>query len=152
MVGIDVDPGKVEAIKSGSSYIDDVAEADISALVREDKLTATTDFGILRECDAVSICVPTPLSKTYDPDLSYVISAADAVAEFLHDGMLIVLESTTYPGTTDEIIVPRLLHNGFQVGRNVFVAFSPERIDPGRNGLCPEKYAEGNRWGNCIMW
>ncbi len=131
-VGIDVDARKVEAINAGQSYIQDVPTPEVAALVAAGRLSATADYGALRGCDAVSICVPTPLSKTSDPDLSYVIAAADAVAEYLHYGMLIVLESTTYPGTTEEIIVPRMLHNGFGVGREVFVAFSPERIDPGR--------------------
>ncbi len=131
-VGIDVDPTKVEAIMAGRSYISDVPGAELSALVESGRLNAVSDYKILRECDAVSICVPTPLSKTHDPDLAYVVSAADAVAQYVHPGMLIVLESTTYPGTTEEIIVPRIFHNGLHVGRDVFVAFSPERIDPGR--------------------
>lgn len=131
-VGIDVDARKVEAIQAGRSYIGDVPEADLGELVRGGRLTAATDFAVLRECDAVSICVPTPLSKTHDPDLSYVIAAADSVVQHVHEGMLIVLESTTYPGTTDEIIVPRMLSNGCRMGQDVFVAFSPERIDPGR--------------------
>jgi UDP-N-acetyl-D-glucosamine dehydrogenase len=131
-VGIDVDAAKVAAITTGQSYISDVSAAEISALVKAGKLRATSDYSVLRECDAVSICVPTPLSKTNDPNLSYVIAAADAVTEFLHPGMLIVLESTTYPGTTEEIVVPRMFHNGLRVGQDVFVAFSPERIDPGR--------------------
>ena len=132
VVGIDVDVRRVEAINAGQSYIGDVPAADLAAMVRAGRLSATTDFSALRECDVVSICVPTPLSKTRDPDLSYVMSAADAVAEHVHAGMLIVLESTTYPGTTDEIIVPRIVQNGLRVGQDVFVAFSPERIDPGR--------------------
>jgi UDP-N-acetyl-D-glucosamine dehydrogenase len=131
-VGIDLDRRKVEAINAGRSYISDVSQAELAELVSAGRLWATDDYSLLRECDSVSICVPTPLSKTQDPDLSYVVAAADAVAEYLHDGMLIVLESTTYPGTTQEIIVPRLVHNGYRVGENVFVAFSPERIDPGR--------------------
>ena len=132
VVGIDVDVRRVEAINAGQSYIGDVPAVDLAAVVRAGRLSATTDFSALRECDAVSICVPTPLSKTRDPDLSYVMSAADAVAAHVHAGMLIVLESTTYPGTTDEIIVPRIVYNGLRVGQDVFVAFSPERIDPGR--------------------
>jgi UDP-N-acetyl-D-glucosamine dehydrogenase len=130
--GIDLDPRKVEAINAGHSYIEDVPAGEVGPLVAAGTLRATADFSVLRDCDAVSICVPTPLSKTHDPDLSYVVAAVDAVADYLHAGMLIVLESTTYPGTTEEIIVPKLIHNGFRVGDNVFVAFSPERIDPGR--------------------
>jgi UDP-N-acetyl-D-glucosamine dehydrogenase len=131
-VGVDVDSRKVDAIHAGRSYIQDVSGAEVAALVNAGRLEATTDYSVLRECDAASICVPTPLSKTHDPDLSYVVAAADAVAETIHAGMLIVLESTTYPGTTEEIIGPRMVHNGLSVGQDVFVAFSPERIDPGR--------------------
>ena len=132
VTGIDVDARRVEALNAGESYIGDVPAADLAAAARAGALRATTDFSLLHECDAVSICVPTPLSKTHDPDLSYVMAAADAVAKHMHAGMLIVLESTTYPGTTDEIIVPRMVQNGLRVGEDVFVAFSPERIDPGR--------------------
>lgn len=131
-IGVDTDTRKVRAIKAGLSYIKDVPGAEVATLARSGKLRASADFSVLRSVDAVSICVPTPLSKTKDPDLSYVINAADAVAKYVHPGLLIVLESTTYPGTTEEIIIPRLLHNGLTVGRNVFVAFSPERTDPGR--------------------
>lgn len=131
-VGIDLDPNKVTALNNGQSYIDDVPQSQVEPLVAQGLLQATADFTVLQSCDAVSICVPTPLSKTHDPDLSYVIAAVDAVADYLHPGMLVVLESTTYPGTTDEIIVPRMVDNGVQIGRDIFVAFSPERIDPGR--------------------
>ncbi len=131
-VGIDLDQRKVDALNEGQSYIGDVATAELSAAVTAGRLRGTSDFGVLRECDAVSICVPTPLSKTHDPDLSYVVSATEEVAKYVHPGMLIVLESTTYPGTTEEIIVPQITANGGQVGEDVFVAFSPERIDPGR--------------------
>jgi UDP-N-acetyl-D-glucosamine dehydrogenase len=131
-VGVDVDPGKVRAIAAGRSYVKGITDGEIRSLVADTRLSATTSYDALDECDTVSICVPTPLSKTHDPDLSYVVSAADAVAEHVHAGVLIVLESTTYPGTTEEIIIPRMLHNGLHVGQDVFVAFSPERIDPGR--------------------
>jgi len=130
--GIDIDNRKVDELKAGRSYVIDVPQNDLAELIPSGKLKGTTDFSVLRDCDAVSICVPTPLSKTYDPDLSYVISAADEVAKYAHAGMLIVLESTTYPGTTEEIIIPMVIRNGYEVGKNVFVAFSPERIDPGR--------------------
>jgi len=131
-VGIDLDQRKVDALNGGQSYIGDVAAAELSAAVTAGRLRGTSDFGVLRECDTVSICVPTPLSKTHDPDLSYVVSATEEVAKYVHPGMLIVLESTTYPGTTEEIIVPQITANGGRVGEDVFVAFSPERIDPGR--------------------
>jgi UDP-N-acetyl-D-glucosamine dehydrogenase len=132
VIGIDVDPRKVDALAAGASYIGDVPSEDVAALVQAGRLRATRDYAALGACDAVSICVPTPLSKTHDPDMAYIIAAADEVAKYVHAGLLIVLESTTYPGTTEEIIVPRMLHNGYVVGRDVFVAFSPERIDPGR--------------------
>jgi UDP-N-acetyl-D-glucosamine dehydrogenase len=131
VIGIDLDPRKAEAINAGHSYIPDVAEADVAALAKPGKLRATTDYAALRECDSVSICVPTPLRKSRDPDMSYVISAADQVAKYTHSGFLIILESTTYPGTTDEILLPRLKQRGFSVGEDVFLCFSPERIDPG---------------------
>jgi len=130
--GVDTDPQKVKAIRAGRSYIRDVASREVAAAVASGALRATADFGILRAMDALSICVPTPLSKTKDPDLSYVIASVEAVARYVRPGMLIVLESTTYPGTTDEIVIPRLLGNGLRAGRDVFVAFSPERLDPGR--------------------
>lgn len=132
-IGVDLNLEKVDAITEGRSYLNDVHTDQVSSLVKTKMLSATSDFSVLNGCDVVSICVPTPLSKTLDPDLSYVIAAADAVADYLHAGMLIVLESTTYPGTTEEIILPRMLHNGLTVGHDVFVAFSPERIDPGRS-------------------
>lgn len=131
VVGIDLDKRKVDAINAGKSYIPDVPTDDVAALVRGGKLSATTDYAALKEVDAVSICVPTPLGKSRDPDMSYVISSADEVAKYSHKGMLIVLESTTYPGTTDEILLPRLKQRGFKIGEDVFLAFSPERIDPG---------------------
>lgn len=131
-LGIDVDPRKVETINAGQSHIQDVPAAEVAAQVSAERLKATTGFAALRECDVAIICVPTPLSKTHDPDLSYVLSAAEAVAEYVHPGMLIVLESTTYPGTTEEVLLPRVLRDGLTLGVDVFVAFSPERIDPGR--------------------
>jgi UDP-N-acetyl-D-mannosaminuronate dehydrogenase len=131
-IGIDVDDRKVAALNAGESYVADVPPEQVAALVRAGRLQATGDSAVLRGCDAVSVCVPTPLSKTRDPDLSFVIAAADAVAAQLHAGMLVVLESTTYPGTTEEIIVPRIASNGYRVGRDIFVAFSPERVDPGQ--------------------
>jgi UDP-N-acetyl-D-glucosamine dehydrogenase len=131
VIGIDLDARKVEAINAGRSYIPDVPTEEVAALVKSGKLTATTDYAALREADSVSICVPTPLRKTRDPDMSYVIASADEVARYAHPGLVIILESTTYPGTTDEILLPRLKQRGFDVGVDVFLAFSPERIDPG---------------------
>ena len=131
VLGLDVDPQKVETLNQGESYIPDIPTDRVRPLVASGCLRATTNYSDLAAADAVSICVPTPLRKTKDPDMSYVIQAVDHIAEICHYGMLIVLESTTYPGTTEEIILPRLMNNGFRVGENVFVAFSPERIDPG---------------------
>jgi UDP-N-acetyl-D-glucosamine dehydrogenase len=112
----------------------EVGVASTTVAQRNGSLQATTDFAVLADCDAVSICVPTPLSKTGDPDISYIVAATEAIVRFLHPGMVIVLESTTYPGTTREILLPRLLENGqgLRIGEDFFLAFSPERIDPGR--------------------
>lgn len=132
--GIDVDQGKVDAIKRGESYIEDIPTERVRTLVAEGRLAATTDFSILLACDAVSICVPTPLRKTGDPDVSYIINAADHIARYLHAGMLVVLESTTYPGTTSDVILPKLSETNShgKVGEDFFLCFSPERVDPGR--------------------
>ncbi len=131
VIGIDPDSRKVNAINAGESYIPDVPSATVAQLVAHGRLKASTDYAVLAECDAVSICVPTPLNKTRDPDMSYVIGAANQVAAYCHADFLIVLESTTYPGTTEEILLPKLQAAGWQVGQDVFLAFSPERIDPG---------------------
>lgn len=129
--GIDVDPEKVRRINAGESYIPDIPSATISELVSAGRLRATCDYAVLQEIDAVSICVPTPLRKTKDPDVSYVRAATEALVEHAHPGMLVILESTTYPGTTEEILVPPLVDKGLVPGESVFVAFSPERVDPG---------------------
>lgn len=131
---IDVDEGRVGVINRGESHIEDVPAESVSTLVTSERLRATTDFSVLQNCDAVSICVPTPLRKTGDPDISYIVAVVEQIAQYLHSGMVIVLESTTYPGTTSEVLLPRFAENadGLQVGRDFFVAFSPERVDPGR--------------------
>jgi UDP-N-acetyl-D-glucosamine dehydrogenase len=129
--GIDLDARKVQAIKDGRSYIPDVATADVQALRAKGLLDATTDFSIVKELDTINICVPTPLRKTKDPDMSYIVSAVEGIAKYLHPGMLIVLESTTYPGTTDEVVQPMLEAKGLKAGTDFFLAFSPERVDPG---------------------
>jgi len=131
VIGLDVTRAKVDQLNRGESYIPDIPTERLQPLVASGKLSATTDIQDLRIADTVSICVPTPLRKTKDPDMSYVIQSVDAVAQICHDGMLVVLESTTYPGTTEEIVVPKLASLGFTAGENVFIAFSPERIDPG---------------------
>src|SRR5512141_514362 len=130
VIGIDVDQKKVDALNAGRSYIPDVKNEDVAALRSAGKLYASTDYALLQQVDAISICVPTPLTKTRDPDMSYVINAAEKVAKYAHAGLVIILESTTYPGTTDEILQPPLEARGFKIGQDVFLAFSPERIDP----------------------
>ena len=129
--GIDLDERKIQAIEQGRSYIPDVPTAHVAALCKAGKLDATTDFAVVRQLDTINICVPTPLRKTKDPDMSYIVSAVEAIAKHLHPGMLIVLESTTYPGTTDEVVQPLLEATGLKAGRDFFIAFSPERVDPG---------------------
>jgi UDP-N-acetyl-D-glucosamine dehydrogenase len=131
VIGIDNDPQKVQALLGGKSYIQDVSSADLEKLVHEKKLKATSDYSIIRELDVINICVPTPLRKTKDPDISYILSAAQEIAKYLHDQTLIILESTTYPGTTEEVILPLLEETGLRVGKDFYLAFSPERIDPG---------------------
>jgi UDP-N-acetyl-D-glucosamine dehydrogenase len=137
VTGIEPNARKVEMINQGISYIPDVPTEQVAHLVKAGKLRATTDYSILQEIDAVSICVPTPLRKTGDPDLSFILSVTDDMAKFVHTGMVVVLESTTYPGTTREILLPKLSegnHKGkpLHVGLDFFLAFSPERVDPGR--------------------
>jgi UDP-N-acetyl-D-glucosamine dehydrogenase len=129
--GIDLDERKVQAVMDGRSYIPDVPTADIQALRAARALDATTDFSVVRELDTINICVPTPLRKTKDPDMSYIVSAVEAIAKHLHEGMLIILESTTYPGTTEEVVQPLLEETGLKAGADFFLAFSPERVDPG---------------------
>ena len=129
--GLDVDRSKVDAINRGTSYIPDVPGPAVAELARLGRLDATADFEVVAELDTINICVPTPLRKTKDPDLSFVVSAVEHVAARLRPGQLVVLESTTYPGTTEEVVQPLLERSGLRVGRDVFLAFSPERVDPG---------------------
>lgn len=159
VIGIDPIAEKVEKINRGESYVLDVATEEVKALVEAGRLKATVDYGVLAEVEAVSICVPTPLRKTGDPDLSYIISATEALAPHVHRGMVIVLESSTYPGTTRELVLPKLEEaSGLVVGEDFFVAFSPERVDPGRTdwttvntpkvmgGMTPACTAVAARW------
>jgi UDP-N-acetyl-D-glucosamine dehydrogenase len=133
VIGVDPIQGKVDALNRGESYIMDVPTETVARLVKSGKLQATTDFSALQNVDAISICVPTPLRKTGDPDLSFIVNAADDLSKYVHPGMLVILESTTYPGTTRELVLPRLTQNGkYEIGKDVFLAFSPERVDPGR--------------------
>ncbi len=129
--GIDLDARKIASIDAGRSYIPDVSMEDVARLRNAGLLNATTDFAVVRELDTINICVPTPLRKTKDPDMSYIVSAAEAIASHLHPGVLVVLESTTYPGTTEEVVQPLLEATGLRAGRDFFLAFSPERVDPG---------------------
>ena len=131
VTGFDVDAAKTGQINAGRSYIPDVADDDLAACVKAGRLRATTDMSQLAEMDAIDICVPTPLRKTKDPDLSYVVHAVEAVAATLRRGQLVILESTTYPGTTDEVVQPMLVARGFKPDVDFFLAFSPERVDPG---------------------
>ncbi len=131
VVGVDVIESKVQQINQGISYIQDVPTELLARHVNSGKLRAVADFKVLKECDAIIICVPTPLGKTKDPDLNMVMSAVEKIAENLRSGQLVVLESTTYPGTTEELILPRLEETGLKVGKDFYLAFSPERVDPG---------------------
>jgi len=135
VTGIDIDGGRVESVNSGISYIPDVAEKVLFDLVTKDRIRATQSFSAVKALDAISICVPTPLRKTKDPDLSYVVASAEAIRTHLTPGKLIVLESTTYPGTTREIVLPILEKSGLRAGRDFFLAYSPERIDPGNESF-----------------
>ncbi len=133
VTGVDPDGRKAEALNRGESYIPDVPSEKAARLVKAGRLKATTDFSVLREIDAVSICVPTPLRQTGDPDMSFIMSATEELSNYMHKGMVVVLESTTYPGTTREVLLPRLgTEKGLAVGEDWFLAFSPERVDPGR--------------------
>lgn len=131
VIGYDISERVVDILMSGKSHIQDVAAADIQAMVSNGLFVASAVESRLKECDAISIAVPTPLSKTRDPNMAFVLSAADAIARQAHPGMCVVLESTTYPGTTRELLQPRLEAMGLVVGQDIFVAFSPERVDPG---------------------
>jgi UDP-N-acetyl-D-glucosamine dehydrogenase len=131
VVGIDLNPGKTDRINAGESYVGDVPTSAMAPLVKSGKLKATTDFSVVKDLDTINICVPTPLRKTKDPDMSYIVNACEEIANHFHPGMLVILESTTYPGTTDELVRPILERNGLKAGEDFFLCFSPERVDPG---------------------
>jgi UDP-N-acetyl-D-glucosamine dehydrogenase len=131
VTGIDVTASKVERVNKGDSYVQDVPTAELAPLVAQGLLKATTDFAAVRDLDTINIAVPTPLRKTKDPDMSYVVAASQEVARYAHPGLLVILESTTYPGTTDELLLPMLEASKLKVGRDFFLCFSPERVDPG---------------------
>lgn len=131
VIGIDCNPERVRKINHGQNYISDVKDEELKALVESGKLEATGDFQVIKEVDVIIICVPTPLTKTKDPDISYIVYVAEKIAEHLKSEKLLVLESTTYPGTTEEVILPILEKSGLKVGKDFYLAFSPERVDPG---------------------
>jgi UDP-N-acetyl-D-glucosamine dehydrogenase len=133
VTGIDPDRRKVDLLNKGSSYIKDVPDDKLARLVKAGRITGTSDFAALQKMDAVSICVPTPLRQTGDPDMSFILSATEELAKYMHKGIVVVLESSTYPGTTREVLLPKLgEEKGLKVGEDWFLAFSPERVDPGR--------------------
>jgi len=131
VTGIDLNEHKTQQVNAGISYIGDIKTEELAPLVKAGKLRATTDFSALLELDTVNIAVPTPLRKTKDPDMSYINAACHEIAQYLHAGLLVILESTTYPGTTDELVLPLLEKSGLKVGQDFFLCFSPERVDPG---------------------
>jgi len=138
VVGFEVDPERVKAVNAGRSHVCDVPDTTLRPLAETGRLQATLDDGRMRDCDVLIICVPTPLTSTKQPDLSYVHQAVDSIARSLRPGQLVILESTTYPGTTEEVVLPRLRESGLRVGEEVFVAFAPERLDPGN----PSRFRE----------
>jgi len=131
VTGVDVDPKRVERLQAGESPVEDVESDELATLVAADRLTVTRNSKMLAEADAIIICVPTPLGKHKEPDITHIVAAAEAVAAILRPGHLVVLESTTYPGTTQEVLLPRFAARGLRVGEDFFLSFSPERIDPG---------------------
>jgi len=133
VTGVDPISWKMDQLNRGESYILDIPSEQVGRLVKTGKLKGTTDYSVLSHADAVSICVPTPLRQTGDPDLSFIIGAAEGLAPYVHPGMVVVLESSTYPGTTRELMLPKMTEtSGLKIGEDIFVAFSPERVDPGR--------------------
>jgi UDP-N-acetyl-D-glucosamine dehydrogenase len=131
VTGIDVQPSKVEELNAGRSYIQDVPTGTLRPFVDSGRFRATMDFSVIADLDTVNIAVPTPLRKTKDPDMSYIMAAAGEIAKYAHPGLLVILESTTYPGTTEEVLLPILEKSGMKVGVDFFLCFSPERVDPG---------------------
>ena len=157
VTGIDLQQSKVDRLNAGDSYIHDVATSEVADLVKKGRLTATSDFSVIRDIDTINICVPTPLRKTKDPDMSYIVSACEQIAKYFHPGMLVILESTTYPGTTDELVRPMLEESGVRVGEDFFLCFSPERVDRGirisRPRISPrwlvERHPPARKWASC---
>ena len=135
VTGIDIDETKVNSIKNKKNYINDVDDNILKKAVIDKKLVATSNFSSVKKLDSISICVPTPLNKQKDPDISFIISVMDKISNYIHEDMVIILESTTYPGSTKELILPYVERNGFNLGKNIFLCFSPERIDPGNENF-----------------
>ncbi len=131
VTGIDVLQNKVDGLNRGDSHVQDVPSSEVANLIATKRFSATTDFSAVRDLDTINICVPTPLRKTKDPDMSYIVSAVEEIAKYFHPGLLVILESTTYPGTTDELLLPTFEKLGLKVGEDFFLCFSPERVDPG---------------------
>ncbi len=131
VTGIDISEDKTRRVNAGESYVGDIPTSTLRPLVESGKLAATSDFRAVLELDTINICVPTPLRKTKDPDMSFIVSSCQEIARHFHAGTLVILESTTYPGTTDEVVLPMLSRSGLEVGRDFFLCFSPERVDPG---------------------
>jgi UDP-N-acetyl-D-glucosamine dehydrogenase len=131
VTGIDIDERKVVELNKGKSYIQDIPTATLAPLVKSGRLKATTDFAAVKHLDTINICVPTPLRKTKDPDMSFIVNSCQEIAKHFHAGLLLILESTTYPGTTDELMLPMFEEGGLKVGKDFFLCFSPERVDPG---------------------
>jgi UDP-N-acetyl-D-glucosamine dehydrogenase len=131
VTGIDISEEKVRRVNAGDSYVGDIPSATLAPLVASGRLRATTDFSAVLDLDTINICVPTPLRKTKDPDMSFIVSSCAEIVRYFHAGMLVILESTTYPGTTDELVLPMLAKSGLKVGSDYFLCFSPERVDPG---------------------
>lgn len=150
-IGIDISSEKVGMVNAGKSYIGDVTDHDLSKAVKKGKLRATTDFESLASADTVNICVPTPLRKTKDPDISYIVAAVKEIQKHLHKEQLIILESTTYPGTTEEVIQPLLEETGLKAGKDFYLAFSPERVDPGNEKFTTKNIPKvvGGLTGKC---
>lgn len=131
VIGFDISKKKVNMLNNSENYIGDVDSIDLKQVIKSNDFIATNDFSLISECDCIAICVPTPLDKYYQPDISYVENASEIIAKYIKKGTLVVLESTTYPGTTEEVVMPMFVNNKFIVGQDVFIAFSPERVDPG---------------------
>lgn len=144
-IGFDIKKEKAGSINQGRNYIGDVADSDLRTLVENGMLAATTDFGEIDKVDFVAICVPTPLDAHRQPDISYVELSVKSIAEHLHKGMMVVLESTSYPGTTEELVKPLLEASGLECGKDFYLGFSPERVNPG-SATYPPQYAKSGGW------